>query len=231
MELSPRLQSIARQVPQGARLADVGTDHGYLPVWLLLNGRIERAIAADLRTGPLDRARQTAQQYGQTENISLRLCDGLADIGADEVDVVVIAGMGGETIAAILEAAPWTRQDKLLLLQPMTGASRLRQWLQVHGYAIKKETIASEGNRFYSNWRVRGGNMPPLSPAELWAGVDSHDPLRPAYLGMLAEKAEKALQGHLAAQKPDQAVITHLEAVLSGLRKMKKEWRPNDHSG
>lgn len=231
MELSPRLQSIAHQVPQGARLADVGTDHGYLPVWLLLNGRIRQAVAADLRAGPLDRARQTAQQYGQTENISFRLCDGLADIDADEVDVVVIAGMGGETIAAILEAAPWTRQDKLLLLQPMTGAPRLRQWLQGHGYAIEKETIVSEGKKLYSIWTVRGGSMPSLSPAELWAGVDSDDPLRPAYLAMLTEKAEKALQGHLAAQRPDQAVIAYLETVLSGLRKIKKEWKPNDHSG
>lgn len=231
MELSPRLQSIARQVPQGARLADVGTDHSYLPVWLLLDGRIERAIAADLRAGPLDRAKQTAQQYGQMENISFRLCDGLADIDAGEVDIVVIAGMGGETIAAILEAAPWTRQDKLLLLQPMTGASRLRQWLQVHNYAIEKETIASEANKLYSIWTVRGGSMPPLSPAELWAGTDNDDPLRPAYLDMLTKKAEKALRGHLAAQNPDQTVITHLETVLSGLRKMKKEWKPNDHSG
>lgn len=231
MELPPRLQSIASQVPQGSRLADVGTDHGYLPVWLLLDGRIGRAIAADLRAGPLDRARQTAQQYGQTEKISFRLCDGLTDIGADEVDVVAIAGMGGETIATILEAAPWTRQDKLLLLQPMTGAPRLRQWLQTHGYAIEKETISSEGNKLYSIWAVRGGSMPALSPAELWAGVDNDDPLRPAYLDMLVGKAEKALRGHLAAQRPDQAVISYLETVLSGLRKMKKEWKPNDHSG
>ena len=139
--------------------------------------------------------------------------------------------MGGETIAAILEAAPWTRQDKLLLLQPMTGAPRLRQWLQTHGYVIEKETLAREGNKLYSVWTVRGGNMPPLSPAELWAGVDGGDPLRPAYLSSLAEKAEKALRGHLTAQRPDQAVIAYLEEVLSGLRKMKEEWKPNDHSG
>lgn len=231
MELSPRLQAIARQVSQGARLADVGTDHGYLPVWLLLNDQIECAIATDLREGPLNRARQTAQQYGQTEHVSFRLCDGLADISADEVDTVVIAGMGGETIAAILEAAPWTRHDRYLLLQPMTGAPRLRQWLQTHDYAIEREIIASEGRKLYSIWTVRGGSMRCLSPAELWAGVDSGDPLRPAYLAMLEEKAKKALGGHLAARMPDQAVIAYLETVLSGLREMKKELRSNDHSG
>ena len=139
MELTPRLGAIAQQVPLGARLADVGTDHGYLPVWLLLNGRIKGAVAADLRKGPLERARETAQLYGQSVAISFRLCDGLTDIISDEVDTVVIAGMGGETIIDILKAAPWTRQEKLLLLQPMTGIPNLRRWLQNNGYAILDE--------------------------------------------------------------------------------------------
>ncbi len=226
MELTPRLQAIARQVPQGARLADVGTDHGYLPVWLLLNGRIESAIAADLREGPLDRAKETAQQYGQCDKILFRLCDGLTGIAADEVDTVVIAGMGGETIAAILKAAPWTCRDKLLLLQPMTGMPQLRQWLQRHGYVILDERIAREGKRLYSVWIVRGGWMASLSPAELWAGRNSRDPLRLDYLTIIEEKAEKALRGQRLARTPDQAAIAELEEVLSGLRKMKKELNP-----
>ena len=176
MELTPRLQAIAQQIPQGARLADIGTDHGYLPVWLLLHGRIEAAIAADLREGPLDRAKETARQYEQLNKISFRLCDGLTGIAADEVDTVAIAGMGGETIAAILEAAPWTRQGKLLLLQPMTGAPQLRQWLQSHGYAISNEWIVREGKRLYSIWSVRGGTMVPMSLTELWAGINSSNP-------------------------------------------------------
>ena len=223
MELTPRLQAIAQQVPQGARLADVGTDHGYLPVWLLLNDRIETAIAADLREGPLNRAKETAQQYRQSEKISFRLCDGLTDIAADEVDTVVIAGMGGETIATILEAAPWTCQEKLLLLQPMTGMPQLRLWLQSHNYSILSEQIVREGKRLYGIWSVRGGWMAPLSPAELWAGKNSRDPLRPDYLTMIEEKAGKALRGQLAAHDPDQTAIAELEEALSGLRKMKKE--------
>lgn len=223
MELTPRLQAIAQQVPSGARLADVGTDHGYLPVWLLLNNRIDTAVAADLREGPLSRAKETAQQYGQGEKISFRLCDGLTDIAADEVDTVVIAGIGGETIAAILEAAPWTSQDKLLLLQPMTGIPQLRLWLQSHGYSILGEQIVREGKRLYSVWCVRGGQMAPLSPAELWAGKNSRDPLRSDYLTMIEEKAEKALRGQLSAHEPDQVAITELNEVLSGLREMKKE--------
>lgn len=226
MELTPRLQVIANKVPQGARLADVGTDHGHLPVWLLLNGRIDRAIAADLRAGPLNRARETARQYGQTERVSFRLCDGLADVRAEEADTVVIAGMGGETIAAILKAAPWCRMDKLLLLQPMTGAPKLREWLQVNGYAILDEEIVREGKKLYSIWAVMGGNMPALTPAELWAGKNRSAPLRKEFLDMMERKAERALQGHLAAQSPDQAAVTRLKAVTAGLREMKKELIP-----
>lgn len=226
MELTPRLQAIANQVPQGARLVDVGTDHGHLPVWLLLNGRIDRAIAADLRAGPLDRARDTARQYGQTERLSFRLCDGLADVRPEEVDTVVIAGMGGETIAAILKAAPWSREDKLLFLQPMTGAPKLREWLQANEYRILNEEIVREGKKLYSIWTVTGGEMPPMTPAELWAGKNRPGPLRKEFLDMVERKAERALQGHLAAQSPDQAAVTRLKAVTAGLQAMKKELIP-----
>lgn len=225
MELTPRLKAIAQQVPLGARLADVGTDHGYLPVWLLMNGRITSAVAADLREGPLERARKTARQYGQSANISFRLCDGLTDITPDEVDTVVMAGMGGETIATILSSAPWTKQ-KLLLLQPMTGGSHLRQWLQNNGYAILDEVLAREGKRLYSIWTVRGGVMPQLSLAEQWAGVNRMSPLRLDYLSMMEEKVQKALRGQRAAREPDQETVAELEAVLYGLREMKKELVP-----
>lgn len=223
MELTPRLRAIAEQVPQGACLADVGTDHGHLPVWLLLSGQVERAIAADLREGPLDRARQTAREYGQTERISFRLCDGLSGIAPDEVDTVVIAGMGGETIAAILDAAPWTRDHKLLLLQPMTGASKLREWLQGHGYAIWDEVIAREGKKLYSIWNVSGGIMTALSAPELWAGVNRPGPLRAAYLDEMEGKARKALDGHRVAQVRDRDAQARLEEVIAGLREMRKE--------
>lgn len=223
MELTPRLQVIADQVPEGARFADIGTDHGYLPVWLLLQGRIDRAIAADLRSGPLDRARETARQYSVTERMDLRLCDGLADIQPEEVDVIAIAGMGGETIAAILENAPWTKEGKLLLLQPMTAFPELRSWLQTHGYVIENEKIAREGKRLYSILSVRGGEMPALTPAELWAGRQSTDPLRGAYLEMMLGKVSRALEGHRAAQKVDVAAIAGLEEVVTGLRTMKEE--------
>lgn len=223
MELTPRLQVIADQIPQGARLADVGTDHGYLPAWLLLSGRIEYAIAADLREGPLERARETARRAGVAGQVSFRLCNGLSAIAADEVETVVVAGMGGETICSILSAAPWTREGKQLVLQPMTGFTELRRWLQNNGYIIKKERIVREGKRLYTILEAAGGAMQPLSPAELWAGRQSGDPLRREYLAFMRSKAEKALQGQRAAHAPDLSVIAELETVLAGLTEMEKE--------
>lgn len=220
MELTARLQSVADQVPQGAVLADIGTDHAYLPVWLLLDGRIEHAIAADLREGPLNRARETAEQYKVSGKVSFRLCNGLADIAPDEVDTVAIAGMGGETIASILEAAPWTRNGTLLLLQPMTSFPDLRLWLQQNGYNIEKETITKEGRRLYSCLTVRAGHMEPMTPAELWVGRQSDDPLRSEFLALMGGKIERALNGHLAAAEPNQSEIDSLREVLRGIREM-----------
>lgn len=225
MDLTPRLRAIAEQVPRGAKFADIGTDHGYLPVWLVLNGVAVSAVAADLRPGPLERARQTAARCGAAERLSFRLCDGLSGVAAEEADVIAIAGMGGDTMAAILSAAPWTKgPGKTLLLQPMTAQPELRAWLQTHGYAIRGERIAREGRRFYSIWTVTGGEMPPLSPGELWAGRQSAGPLRGEYLDHIAAKADKALGGHLAAEKRDEEAIARLRAVAEDLKRMKEAW-------
>lgn len=227
MELTPRLRAIADQVPKGAKLADIGTDHGYLPVWLVLNGVVDSAIAADLRKGPLERAKQTAARYGVEGKLRFRLCDGLAGIAPEEADVIAIAGMGGDTIAAILAAAPWTR-EKTLLLQPMTAQPELRRWLSAHGYAIQSERAAREGQRLYCVLAASGGEMPPLSPGELWAGKQNNFPHRGEYLDYVAAKAGKALRGQMAAARPDGAEIAALRAVLDDLRKMKEEWERGD---
>ena len=102
-KLPPRLAAIAALVPDGARLADVGTDHALLPIRLLLDGKIQSAVATDIRPGPLSRAKENAYAAG-VQDLSCVLCDGLTDVSPDSVDTVVIAGMGGENIAAILRA-------------------------------------------------------------------------------------------------------------------------------
>ncbi len=223
LTLTPRLQAVADRVRPGAVLADVGTDHGYLPVRLLLDGTIPFAVASDLRKGPLARARETAGRFGVEERISFRLCDGLSGIRANEADTIVIAGMGGDTIAAILEATRWVREGKRLLLQPMTHGEALRGWLWENGFQIERELLAREGKRFYCAIEARGGEMPPLSPAELWVGRQSEDPLRGKWLAHMASKIFRILDGQLISQEPDEREIGRLREILSGIGEMRKE--------
>ena len=213
-------------VPAGARLADVGTDHAYLPAALILEGKIPWAVAADLRRGPLDRARATVRTYGLSGRVAFRLCDGLTGVKPDEVDAVAIAGMGGETIAAILSAAPWVRErDVPLILQPMSSMPDLRAWLRGNGFRIGTERLAWEGGTLYTALLVRAGEMGPLAPAELWAGKNSGDPLRGAWLDQWLARTGRALDG--MAQAQGEGVFTRrrvLEEVRDGLIEMKKEW-------
>ena len=230
LELSPRLRSVAELVSQGARLADVGTDHAYLPVWLLQRGVIPHALACDLREGPLSRARATAERYGLTEQMEFRLCDGLAGVAPVEVDTVVIAGMGGETIAAILAAAPWTREVGVeLLLQPMSAQPYLRRWLNEHGYFIVREVLSREGDTLYTAFQARGGTASAYTPAELWAGRQRRGeemPLREAYLTRLITQTERALEGlGRSSRERDGARLAELRLVHQGLLDMKEEWQ------
>ncbi len=226
IELSPRLAMVAGLVPRGARLADIGTDHAYLPTALILSGHIPHAIAADLRQGPLERARQTAREYGVTPQITFRLCDGLKGIRPDETDGVVIAGMGGETIAGILSAAPWTREQNVpLVLQPMSSMSDLRQWLAEHGYRIVTEELAQEGDSLYTAWSVRAGEMGYRSMAELWAGKNTPHPLRGVWLEGWMRKLRRALEGlERSSQESAARHREELKEILNDLGHMKEEW-------
>lgn len=226
LELTPRLRAVADLVPAGAALADIGTDHAYLPVWLLLEGKISRAIAADLREGPLERARLTAKEYNRRENIAFRLCDGLSGIGPQEADTIVIAGMGGETIAAILEAAPWTKDPAYtLILQPMSAQNDLRRWLWQHGYGIREERLAREGDRLYNILLASYGEAKPMSLGEEWAGrqwPDMEQELRGEYLQRLLDKTARAMDG--ISQGKDHTRLDTLRRVHEALDAMKEEW-------
>lgn len=229
IELTPRLRAVAELVPQGARFADIGTDHAYLPVWLLQRGVIEKALACDLRQGPLDRARATAEKYGQTGHMDFRLCDGLSGVRPGEADTIAIAGMGGETIAAILADAPWAwREECRLLLQPMSAQPELRRWLQGHGYTILREVLAREGDTIYTLFLVQAGPMPELSLAELWAGRQSRGedaPLRRELLDRLIAQTGRAVEGlRKSSRASDGPRLAELEEVHRGLMEMREEW-------
>ena len=147
--LTNRLLTAADLVRQDAFLADIGTDHGYLPAYLVLSGRVSHAVAADVNPGPLSRAALTIQKYGLSEKIDLLLSDGLDKIDPSVQDIV-IAGMGGGLIADILFRAEWTKDPaKRLILQPMTQDAFLRRFLAQNGYMVLEETVAEEGRHLY----------------------------------------------------------------------------------
>ena len=227
--IQPRLEMIARLVPPGARLADVGTDHGYLPVWLLQNGKINSAIASDVRPDPLRHARTTAELYGFADQIDFRLCDGLDGISPEETDTVVLAGMGGETIATILSAAKWTLTGKVtLLLQPMSKAEFLRKWLPENGYTFVGERLVWDKDYLYPIFCVTGGASQMLAPECQYGGVMlADDPLYDDYLSQQIRRLETAING--LSQASDSAswekgrFLEEIRRSLQGERKKRSE--------
>lgn len=203
LALQPRLHMLAHLVPEGCRLTDVGTDHGYLPVALLQHGRIAAAIASDIGAEPLEHARRTAMQYG-VDGMDFRLCAGLSGIAPEETDVIVIAGMGGETIISILQDAPWTADGQhRLLLQPMTKAAALRHWLADNGYTFTDEHLVEDKGRIYPILCVKGGVFRPLTEAEALCGVLlADDPLYAAYLTEHITKLRRSAEGLRRSSDP-----------------------------
>lgn len=217
LALQPRLAAIAALVPQNARLADVGTDHGYLPAALLQEGRIAAAVATDIAPDPLDHARRTADACGVA--LDCRLCDGLRGVDPHEADTVVVAGMGGETIVHILEDALWTREDTLLLLQPMSRSEVLRPWLTDHGYAIRAERLVEDKGILYPILIAEGGHPPPLTAAEIWAGLGRGDPLYPVYAAQRMERLAKAVEGlKQSRREEDRQRLAQWEEALRQLK-------------
>ena len=148
--LSPRLLCVAKLVRQNAVLADVGTDHAYLPLFLLSVGKIDRAICSDINEGPLASARENASLDGLTEKITFLLTNGLCGVMAYSPTDIAICGMGGELIAEILESAPDAHKKGVrFLLQPMSKQEHLRETLYRLGFEIVAEEYVTEGDKAY----------------------------------------------------------------------------------
>lgn len=149
--LSARLACVASLVPAGARVADIGSDHAYLPAALVLDGKIDFAIAGEVVKGPYENAVREIKDHQLEGQVIPRLADGLAAIEpADKVDTITIAGMGGSSIASILEKDKNKLTGiKRLVLQPNVGESQLREWLMNNYYQIMNEKIIEEDNHIY----------------------------------------------------------------------------------
>lgn len=209
IKLTPRLMTAVPYVRSGHLVADIGTDHAYLPIYLCEQKRISPvmtpsgealcAVAADINKGPVERADQHIAAAGLTRHIRTVQTDGLRGLDAYNPDDIIVFGMGGELIASILEASPWAHSaGKRLILQPMTHAEKLREYLLSAGYAIVGETLSREGDRIYQTVCAEpapeGYIPPPLSPAELAVGQKQFRVTSPEQKALYAALIDKTLR-------------------------------------
>lgn len=177
INLTPRLLAVASLVKGGGIVADIGTDHGYLPVYLIESGKIKGAIAADIGKMPLENARKAVKEYGMSDKIELRLSDGLKAFNSTEVDEIIFAGMGGTLIADKLCETPWIKNQKLhLVFQPQSRAEDLRRFLYSNGFSICNELATHEGKRSYIAFdAVYTGIVESFSEADCFIGKLPHN--------------------------------------------------------
>ena len=205
--LSLRLERVAAHVPNGARLADIGSDHAYLPVALVRRGVIDAALAGEVATTPFQAAERTVRDNGLEQQITVRLADGLAAIEArDGITAISLCGMGGETIRDILEAGKAHLSGaERLILQPNGGEQPLRLWLMRNGYRIVSEELLHE-NRFYYEIIVAERADPVVYTAEqLFFGPLLMQARSPVFLAKW-QRALRLRQKTLAAFERAQAV-------------------------
>lgn len=166
MKLSPRLAALAGLVPPCNYAADIGSDHGLLPAFLLENGICRGVAVTDLSAPSLEKAKDLFRRRGLSADFAA--ADGLKGLSRP-ADAIVIAGMGGQEIIRILKADPAPARSAVLVLQPMKNARELRLFLTGNGFEITRERVAREGRRFYQMFVARAGEQT-LSEAELWFG-------------------------------------------------------------
>ena len=226
--LSARLACCAAMVRPGAAVADVGTDHGYLAIYLLQQQIASQVIAADLRAKPLEKARQNARMAGLEEKIRFYLCDGLTEVAPDQIDTVICAGMGGDTIVHILKQASWLQNARYtLILQPQTSGNDLRRYLGTAGFRICEERLVRDGGKIYFAMRVCFGGGRPLSPGEQYVSeqiLASHDPLLPAYLERVVGGLRRAVEGIAQANgAEDRRRLDYYETALQEVLQMRRK--------
>lgn len=203
IKISERLCVAASLVSKGNRLADVGTDHGYVPIYLLQKQQIPSAIAMDINKGPLERAKEHIRLYELEDYIETRLSDGVEALCVGEADSILIAGMGGGLIMHILEAGEEVcRSVRELILQPQSELSRVRRFLEEKGYCVDVEEMVLEDGKYYPMMRVHYepqavNKQPPQTDASYQYGgllLQRKHPVLLKYLNWEREIQEQILQ-------------------------------------
>ena len=201
MELSKRLQAVADLVSEGLVVADVGTDHGYIPIYLIETKKSPKAFAMDVNKGPLLRAKEHIAEHGLTSSIDTRLSDGVRALKKGECECVVVAGMGGAlTIKIMEEGKEIFRNLKEFVLQPQSELQKVRTYLYENAYSIVEENMVLDDGKFYPMFRVINGQSQEYHAIELCYGK------------LLLEQKNAALKNFLEKEKAvKKLILSNLE--------------------
>ena len=218
--LSKRLSALAGMVKENSMVIDVGTDHGLIPVFLAQNGSCQRIIASDIKDGPLQSAVANAAAHGVSSCVEFMLSPGLEGVSAGDVDTVIIAGMGGQTIISVLSEATWIKaKDIKLILQPQTKLFELLHWLFENGFQISDAKLISEDGRIYTAFSAEISEETLAPDAFFDILLKNQDPLLDEYLTKLIAKLQKELNGKLSATTS--ADLAEIRALLKKLAHIK----------
>jgi len=195
MQLSKRLSAVASLVTEGSRLADIGTDHGYVPIYLTQKGILSSAMAMDVNKGPLQRAREHISEHGLEDKITTRLSNGLKELVPGEADSVLIAGMGGYLIIRILEEGRKHRPFvKEWILQPQSDLEAVRRYLAKEGLSITAELMVEEEGKYYPMMRVVPGEPYELEEKEYLFGRFLFKEKNPVLYEWLTKEEQKLIK-------------------------------------
>ncbi len=219
--ISARLASAVPYIRAGARVADVGTDHAYLPIYLVREEIASAALACDINRGPIEVARTNIAAAGLEARIGTLHADGLHGAQDFHPDHVLIFGMGGELIVKILSEAEWVRDPRIrLVLQPMSRASTLRAWLLENGFSIVGETITYEDKYYQTLAAVWCGEQTHYSEAELLVGrynIEKRPPLFEPFVRHEIRVLENIIAGKSCGQNADLSDELRMKQALEAL--------------
>ena len=234
MKLKPRLLAIAQMVKKNSIVADIGTDHGYVPAYLIQHQIAQKVIAADINRGPLNSAESTINVYGLEKYIETRLGSGLEVLLPGEVDTVIIAGMGGFLIRDLLIARPDIVQTvTTFILQPMVAQDELRRWLINNSFQIIEERLVKEDHRIYEIMVVQKGHQEIFDDLYYDIGIkllENKDPLLQEFLLKHIQKNKVIIEGLKSQSSEDDRIkrlsciekLEKLEEVLQWLSQAEK---------